>query len=224
MFARAVKVLVATSVVAQPASAQAHRRLEIAPALGVYVPSGGVPLPVQLGCPRVEFIPCEFPSFKEARTVAIGGRVTAWLGTRTAIEGSVLYGSSRVTDLTRYTGPDPWQLGAQGNVVLTSLRAVLNVAPRIPAMSVLLMAGPAVIHRFGDGWSEWWKGPTSLGGAVGIGFDIHPGHGLGFRAAIEDYIYSFDSLHPSAYSSEFHHDFVFSLSMGPSFFGQRGRH
>ena len=204
-------------VLACPVSGQQHRRIEIAPALGAFLPFGAVPVPEFLGCPAY----CQAPSLRETRTVALGGRVTAWLGKRAAIEGSIFYGPSGVADGTHYTSsPDPGY-GAQGKVVLTSLRALLSVAAPVPTMSVLLMAGPAVIHQFGGGWPDW-NSPTSFGGMLGVGLDVHRVHTLPLRAAIEDYVYSWESPMGAYYGSHSHHDVVFSLSAGPSFFGQRG--
>lgn len=220
MFARAVKVLVATSVVAQPASAQAHRRLEFAPALGVYTPARHLTLPTLLiGCPKIDPDPCSGsyvppPPPTQNRVAAVGGRVTAWFGNRGGIEGGVWYAPSGVTDQT---------FGGSGNVVTATLRVVGRLVSRGDRMSVLLMGGPALIHRFGDAYAEL-IGATTPGGMLGIGLDVHPGRRFGFRATIEDYMYSLRLryyLPAGFYSvSNFQHDVVLSLSMSP--FGQRG--
>jgi hypothetical protein len=210
-------------VLARLTSAQGHRRVEIAPALGGFASFGGVPMPYLQAC--VTGRSCELASFKEARTVAVGGRVTAWIGNRVAIEGAGWYGPGHVADATHYdTTSYPGGTnneGGHGGTFLATVRAVANVAPG-PTASVLVMAGPAISHRFGVGWALW-KNPTSGGGAFGIGLDIHPSHGLGMRAAIEDYVYTFDSPDPRFISSESHHDFVFSLSIGPTFGQRRAR-
>jgi hypothetical protein len=227
MIAQVQKVLInivalasaAAIPLAHPTSAQTHRRLEIAPAVGGYMPYGGVPLMLQYSC--LTGHPCpEVPSFEEARTVAVGGRVTVWLGHRWAIEGTGWYGSSHVTDVTQYT-TEYVVYGGEGKIVLASLRPVVKVAA-VQRMSILLMAGPAVSLRFDDGWAQWKK-PTSGGGAVGVALDFHPRPGLGFRASIEDYVYAFESTIRPDLPSKFHHDFVFSLSMGPSFVGRSGK-
>jgi hypothetical protein len=218
---------VAAIALTHPTSAQARRRVEIAPAVGAFVPSGGVPIPWDPGCPDY----CTSPSLSETRTVAVGGRVTAWLGKHGAVEASIFYGPSGVADLSDYTGQRPntySEFQVKGNVVLTSLRAVLNVAAPVPTASVLLMAGPAVIHQFGGGWPDW-NSPTWYGGVVGIGLDVHRGHALLFRAAIEDYVYRFDNrvVGPSllvnihdyytySWNAHMHSDFVVSLSTGLS--------
>ena len=223
----------AAIALAHPTRAQAQLKLEIAPALGAYAPGGSLAdLFVDLfACGYPKSIPtpttCEIPHLKQDGAVAVGGRVTAWLGKRGAIEGSFWYAPSGLTDTTRYTPSSPQGSGGgeNDNVVVISLRAVVNVVAPVRAMSVFLMGGPAVVRRAGAAWAYTSK-TTSKGGVLGVGLDIHPGHGLAFRAAIENYLYKLYKLDsgyaPGAMPSTFHHDFVFSLSMGPSLLGQRG--
>ena len=218
-------------LLACPIRAQGHRKVEIALALGAYVPGGSLAdLFADLfacGYPKSITTTCEIPHLKQDRAVAVGGRVTAWLGKRGAIEGSFWYAPSGLTDTTRYTPSSPQGSGGgeNDNVVVISLRAVVTVVAPVRAMSVFLMGGPAVVRRAGAAWAYTSK-TTSKGGMLGVGLDIHPGHGLAFRAAIENYLYKIYKLDsgyaPGAMPSTFHHDFVFSLSMGPSLLGQRG--
>lgn len=222
MFARALQFLMngvalataATISLAHPTRAQLHRRLEIAPALGAYMPTGGR-LFVEFGCIKSSPVPCEVPALKQTRAVAVGGRAAVWLGTRGAVEGSLWYAPSGINDTTRYTTAVNYGYGADGKIVLVSLRGVLNLAIPATTVSVLLMGGPAVLHRFGDAWANW-SGSTSGAGMLGIGVELHAGHGFGVRAAIEGYLYRFDAQRAEVSESAFHHDLVFSLSMGPS--------
>jgi len=204
-----LKALLVAIALTHPTSAQAQFRLEIAPALGAYMPTGQLPLgaltltDVCTEHPEDPLCPTTSPRRRANRAVAIGGRWTAWFGKGGAIEGSFWYSPSGST-VNAFEDP--------GTAVVGSLRGVLSLAPQARTMSVLLMGGPAVIHRSG-----FPNDLTSFGGTVGLGLDIHPGRGLGFRAEIEDYLYSTQS---TAGNGLFHQDFVLSLSMSP--FGQRG--
>jgi hypothetical protein len=207
-----VAIVTAAIFFTQRANAQEHGRLEIAPALGAYAPFGGVPFPVgNLGCPAF----CELASFRESPAVAVGGRIGVWPIKRLAIEGSAWLAFSHLSDTAQYTGAH-LTFGGASYLLLTSLRGVLKVATPAPTVSVLVMAGPAVVHRAGHAWSDW-EAPTSLGGAFGLGVDIRPGHGATFRATIEDYVYTFESK--TYFPSESRHDVVVSLSI---LFGRRG--
>jgi hypothetical protein len=134
-------------------------------------------------------------------TVAVGGRVTAWLSNGAAIEGSLWYAASGVTGFVQ------GDVDGAGSVVMADLRLVLNLVPHAP-MSALLMAGPAVIQRFSD-----FGKPAAVGGALGIALDVHPMRRFGFRPAIEDHLY--------ALAGKFQQDFLLSLSIGLGH-GQRG--
>ena len=214
MFARTLLATAAAIALAHPASAQARRKVEIAPALGAYAPTGR--LPIFRGTTHVCYGDanggCRPNVLSAKATVAVGGRVTAWLSNRAAIEGSFWYAPSGVTGFVQ------GDVDGAGSIVMADLRLVLNLVPHAP-MSALLMAGPAVIQRFSD-----FGKPTAVGGAVGIALDVHPmrsgwmkslpgGGRFGFRPAIEDHLY--------ALGGKFQQDFVFSLSIGLGQ-GQRG--
>jgi hypothetical protein len=216
MFARASMVLVLTISLAPLTGAQARRRVEIAPALGAYAPMLDLPDVGLVGC--FDF-PCSHPN-RQKLSVAVGGRVTSWLSNRGAIEGSFWYAPSGVSGDYSNTS---------GNIVMAGLRLGLNLVPRAPAMSVLLMGGPALVQRSGD-FYDGLRGRTSFGGALGIGLYTHPGRRFGFRAAIEDYLSSarFGYTPPTGYPlrnyppgpRKLQQDLVLSLSIDP--FGQRG--
>jgi hypothetical protein len=237
MFARALKVLVngvalastAMIALAHPTSAQARLRFEIAPALGFYGPTRQLPFFPWIAYERCGS--CPGPRLKQNPAMAVGGRATAWLNQREAIEGSFWYSRSGVTGSDNYTFSTV-SLTAAGKIVLADLRFVLRLAGPASRMSVLLMGGPAVIHRFGDYYTDYAPfvgsvtGTTSFGGTLGTGLDIYTGHCFGFRAQIEDYLYSirFEGSDPRyADSSErkVQQDFVFSLSLSP--FSQHGK-
>ena len=215
MFARALQVvfngvaLATAAAIALPhqVAAQARRGLEVAPAVGAYLPTGNLPggSAFHICIPDPSNPDKCLPFVVRAKqAVAVGGRVTAWLSNRGAIEGSFWYSPSRVV-----SGFLPVDSSEQaGNFVAAALRFVLSLAPRAPAMSALVMGGPAMVHRSFENSPE---GTTSFGGALGFALDMRPKRHLGVRAQIEDYLYN-----PHA---AMRHEFVLSLSI--SLVGQR---
>ena len=186
MVARALKVLVLAVALASPTSAQAHRGTEIAPALGLYAPTGRLPI---LGAIALICIPdandqCPSLVLSAKPAAAFGGRVTGWLSNREAIEGSLWYSPSGVNHRAN-------------SIVMANLRFVLSLAP-LAHTSALLMGGPAVIHRDSD--------PTSIGASWGIALDVRSLRTFRLRPEVEHYLYSI--------SGKFQNDFVFSLSTG----------
>lgn len=222
MLAQARRILMGSVVVAtagvmlfpERTMAQGFRGFDFGLSVGGYFPTGTVPTPFLITCLQPSE-PCEVPSLTESQTVTIGGRVTAWLGSRGAIEMAGWYGSSSLVDQTQYTTEHD-SFDGQDQIVLASLRAVVKVVT-MPAMSgaMLLTAGPAVIHRFGDAWASW-NDPTSGGGVVGISLNVQLAQSLGFRASVEDYLYSLSVGGPQVIPSTFRQDVVLSFSIGPS--------
>jgi hypothetical protein len=208
MLARVLKALVkgvalgtaGAIALAHPPSAQAQLRFEVAPALGAYVPTRQLPLgPHPYVCVLDANDQCRQLFVNAKRAVAVGGRVTTWLGSHGAIEGSFWYSPSSASGFYFV------DFETSGPIVMAGLRVVLSLAPHAPFMSTLLMGGPAVIHNS-------YKETTSSGGMLGIALDVHPGRRFSVRPAIEGYRY--------ALSGALQQDFVFSLSVSP--FGRRG--
>jgi len=196
MITRTLLATVAAIAFAHPPSAQAQFRLEVGGALGAYLPAGRLPLryySADICIETPEDPECLTGSRSRSggpnaqRTFAVGGRWTAWLGKRGAIEGAFWYSPS-----------DP------GTVVMGSMRAVVSLAPQARTMSVILMGGPALIHRSGF-VTGLLEDPTAFGGVLGIGLDMHPGHSVGVRAQIDDHLYRVGRLQQ---------DFVVSFSVG----------
>ena len=230
MFERTLSVLIngvalataAAIALAHPTSAQARRGVEIAPAVGAYLPTGDLPLGADTGIcvpdPSKPDTPdnCLPFSMRAKQAVAVGGRVTAWLSNRGAIEGSFWYSPSGVVG--GYGGYVD-SVERAGNFVAGALRFVLNLAPHAPAMSALVMGGPAMAYRSHSSY----YGTTSFGGALGFALDMHPKRHLGVRAQIEDYLYGVHarySVFPDTFGPrKMRQDFVMSLSISP--FDQR---
>jgi hypothetical protein len=248
MFTRALKVLVAAVIpLAYPTRAHAQLRVEIAPALGAYVPGRELPYTHIAGCNLKAGGPdwaCgPLPSYMQTRGPAVGGRVAVsprGRGTTPAlfaIEGSFWYVPNRVIEKRATSdvfGPTEAMVNEANTIVAASLRLVLRLAPKAP-VSGLLIGGPALIHRSGGFYSGLQGARTSPGGTLGLGVDVHTGRGLALRGEFAMYLYSvrfgdqptpeqLRLLGPSLYTyippRVWQDDFVFSLSISP--FGRRG--
>jgi hypothetical protein len=217
---RGALVAAASITLAPPASAQGLR-FEIAPAVAAYLPTRQMPFYPWVGFPKCGG--CMTPPLpQQNHAVAAGGRITAWLGKRGGVDGSLMYSPSGVREYG-YLTYAPSVSVSSGSIVVAALRAVVRVDAKAPTMSVLIMGGPAMIHRSGSYYYDVApvQGTTSFGGAVGLGLDIHPGHRVGIRATIEDYLYrvqfasgtGFYTFHPSETKSQ--QDFLLSLSINP---------
>jgi hypothetical protein len=212
-------VAIASILVARPASAQG-RRFEIAPAVGTYLPTRQLPFYPWVAVPLCGGCTQPAPP-QQNHAVAAGGSITAWLINMVGVNASLMYAPSGV----RVYGflKDTPGVVSSGSVVVASLRAVVRLAPKAAMMSVLIMGGPAMIHRSGSYYYDVApvQGTTSFGSAVGVGLDIRPGHRVGIRATIEDYLYpaqfasgtSFYTFHPSERKPQ--QDFLISLSISP---------
>jgi hypothetical protein len=167
--------------------------------VGVYLPNGRLPAerPPVYNCPKG--VPCpyyEYPtpgSPEQHSAVAFGGRVTAWVAKRVAVEGSLLYSPSSVTGSTS---------GQSSTMIASDVRVLVGTRGR-DAWAYLL-AGPAFVARFGDAYASA-TGSGRLGGVVGLGADLRVGRSLGIRAEAEQYLYSFQGYHQQ--------DFILSVGL-----------
>jgi hypothetical protein len=167
-------------------SAQAQLRIEIAPAFGGYVPTR--PLPntyVIVGCApyTCDYQPPPPQDLQQASVGAAGGRIAIWFDRRNAVEASFLYAPSYATD--------PNFGDYASGVTLAALRYVSRVARDLPDLSLLLMAGPAIVHRSAESWG------TSPALALGVGIDALPKSRIGLRAEVSDYLYTVHFKPPS---------------------------
>ena len=230
MFARMLATAAVVSL-AYPTSAPAQVKVEIAPALGAYVPGRALPYPDIVGCylkggGDPDWLCGPVPSYTQTRAPAVGGRVTAFpwnrgMAGRLGIEGSFWYVPGRV-------GLTGTSLDEVDKVVVAGLRGVLRLAPKASVMSGVLMVGPALIHHSGAYYAGV-NGTSSVGASVGAGLDLHPGRRFSLRAEIATYMYKVrvdHQLTPEqqaareagylyASSGTIQNDFVFSLSISP---------
>ena len=177
---------IAALALAHPKSAHGQFRIEIAPAFGHYIPSAQMPDPGGwfIGCPAMYPPPPEcftpiIPEHQE-RASAFGARVTGWFWSRAAIEGSFWTSASNVAG-SLFSG--------SGNVFMADVRAVFSPFSPPQPVALLIMAGPALIHRSGDAWANL-GGTTSPALALGAAVDVHPSWRFGIRLQVDSYLYS----------------------------------
>jgi hypothetical protein len=160
---RFVFVFSIVAVLAAPrCSAQIRGTVEFSPVVGSYVAMA----PLPSGC----FDVC-FP-VKENTSIALGGRVAAWVDKRIAVEGSLLYSASSPAD-----------------VVASSVRALVSVARR-PGIWAYVVGGPAFVGLWGYPYAGADR-RLDLGGVVGGGVHLRVAPSIALRAELEQYFYSF---------------------------------
>jgi hypothetical protein len=105
---------------------------------------------------------------REANTaVALGGRVTAWLDKRIAIEGSLWHAPATSSD--------------DNDVLAGHVRVFWGVIGG-GNMRAYLVGGPAFVHRA--------QQTTGLAGVIGAGAHFRVAPGIAIRTEIEEYRYS----------------------------------
>jgi hypothetical protein len=190
--------LVAAFALAQSASAQEPRRIEVGLLLGAYLPS--LPLHDTTGGATHEWMQQSAP--------AVGGHISRRFGDRGGIEGTVWWAPSSVSSSSS---------NVSANVLAADLRGVANLIPEGRPFSFLLMGGPAVLHRGGDAY-DFTTDATMFGTAFGVGLDGHWTRGLDLRAQVDCYLYQaqlFSMLgdSPPITPLESQRDFVVSVSL-----------
>jgi hypothetical protein len=191
--------------------ADAQLKIEIAPAFGGYLPTRPLPQAGTLLFSGDEVLPPH--RLQQERAGGLGGRVAVWFNQRSAVEAAFGYAPSTITDDPAYASP------GGGAVTTASLRYVFRVDPDLPVLSLLLMAGPAIVRRSGDAWAGL-TGTTSPALGLGIGIDAFPASGIGLRGEVSDYLYN---VHLSGDSdvgswnysdaSAFQQDLIISLAL-----------
>ncbi|HUL02490.1 MAG TPA: hypothetical protein VLV16_04560 [Gemmatimonadales bacterium] len=188
MLFRIAVALSAALVVASPRRGSAQVRLEIGPAIGAYRPGG----PAIEGCSLKSSASwrcgaSSASSYTQTGAAAVGARITVspWdrgaTAGRLAFQGSFSYVPSQYVSSESLPGFEP----IDGTILVADLRVAVRMALGSPAVSGLLMGGPALIH------SDLTHS-TSVGGAVGGGIDVHLGRVFVLRADAVEYLYSLD--------------------------------
>jgi hypothetical protein len=151
---------------------------------------------------------CGSPVKQETAPV-MGGRVTDWLSTRVAVEGSFGYAPSGV----------PVQ-GRSAYIMTGGVSLLVSVKPRASGASVYFTGGVGAVAHGGD-WYVAMLGTTGWGPVVGVGARLRAGPSLAIRAGLEDYLYNFSPHDPPGVfggptGTQFQNDLVLSLGLSVS--------
>jgi hypothetical protein len=198
LFKFALSSVLATTVVglglAQSASAQEPRRVEVGLLVGGYVPSLSLH-DTTLGITQ---------EWRQQSAPAVGGHISGRLGDRGGLEGTVWWAPSSVSSGSSTVS---------ANVIALDLRGVANLIPEGRPFSFLLMGGPALLHRGGDAYAVT-ADATMYGTALGVGLNGH--WGLDLRAQVDCYLYQaqlFSMAGGPITPKESQRDYVVSVSL-----------
>ena len=184
-------------------------QFEVTAYAGGYAPSADAMNGADFTCADVGAVngsglSCGSPT-KHASAPVVGGRVTGWLSTRVAVEGSVGYAASGVLRLPAH-------------VVTGGVSMLVSVKPRSATASGYFTGGVGAAAHGGDAYPPYLLHTTGWGFVVGLGARLRAGPSLAIRAALEDYLYNF-SPHLSSgvqggpTGTLFQNDLVFSLGL-----------
>ncbi|UCF20750.1 MAG: outer membrane beta-barrel protein [Gemmatimonadota bacterium] len=119
---------------------------------------------------------------KEA--LAVGGRITLWLGGALGVEGNFGYAFSDVTVSEGGVASD-----TSANVYAADARLVLKFGIPLAPVSFHVNGGVALIGRSGDAYDDVSDGKTNVGGVVGLGTRVKLPGILAIRADADAYLY-----------------------------------
>ena len=177
--------LTGAMLVAPHCMAQQRGTVEIAAIVGNYFPSDAFDSQQQHSCFLSSCGPGVPPDAVKQRSFAPGGRITAWLRRRLAVEATGEYSSSTSVD----------------DIFAASLRGVFALV-RAGATAVYLAGGPAAVFHnvatwaphptYDDPYTLQWMSHSAAGGVVGAGLHIRTSPALALRADYEEYFSSLD--------------------------------
>jgi len=197
--------IISLTALAMVTKAGAQGKVEFTPWAGAYVPTAAL-LPAGI-LPNISPIapPPVTPYVRQNSGPALGGRVTVWLSSRFAIDGSYAYSASGAFEVARgrqCSGPEMCLALAGGYGTASSVSLVgarlLFVVVGHPSKTVLyLLGGPAYVghggpaYDPGPGYSVTEMSVSNPGAVVGIGAHFKaPNAPLALRADLEDYRYA----------------------------------
>jgi hypothetical protein len=159
---------------ATPAMAQLPR-FEIAPYVGAYIPLTNL---------LSEEIFLEEFTASQKTSLAVGGRVTAWLAGPLGLEGNFMYAFS---DAESNDGTETSDTSAY--VYAADARLVFRIGVPVAPVSFHISGGIALIGRGGDAYEEVTQGKTDVGGVVGLGTRIKLPGMFAIRVDADGFVY-----------------------------------
>jgi len=204
-FVSGALALVLAALWPSPAPAQ----VELAPALGTYLPIGGWTQQSDGGTGYV-------PRRRQLAAHLVGARLTAWASGKLGLEGSLAISPSRVAVST-----DGNTVDINGGVFLASARALYKVTTLVDGRAddrtrwdLIIGAGAGVVHRSGSAWANT-SGVTAPAFLLTTAVRTRLAGSLAWRVSLEDFVTwaQFDKGLPSQTRSRMHHDLVATLSV-----------
>ena len=159
---------------ATPAMAQLPR-FEIEPYAGAYIPLTNL---------ISEEILLDELTAKQKTSLAIGGRLTAWLTGPVGLEGNFMYAFS---DAESSDGTETSDTTA--HVYAADARLVFRIGVPVAPVSFHINGGIALIGRGGDAYEEVTQGKTDVGGVVGLGTRIKLPGMFAIRVDADGFVY-----------------------------------
>lgn len=185
-------------------------QVEVAPALGTYIPLGG-------GWTQESDGGTGFaPNRRQRAAHMLATRVSVWTSRRLAFEGTVAYSPSQVA-----VSVDGRTTDIAGGVLLASARALFKLttlkdgyADDPTHWDVIVGAGGGLVHRGGTAW-ENTKGVTVPAAVLTAVVAAPLAGSLTWRVGLEDFISwtQFDAGLPSQTRARLHHDLIGSLAV-----------
>lgn len=164
--------------VAAPLSAQTH--VELAPTVGLYVPTAPVADQPGAGCGGCQV------TFKQEAGFFLGGRLTIWTGNgHLGLETSLGFANSSVHGTAQgYFSGD-----TTGTVGIFTERLLWAFTKPGASPSVYAAGGLAYLTHSSDAY-QGVSGTSNLGAVLGLGARFPVGGGIAMKTEFEDLIYS----------------------------------
>jgi len=182
-------------------------QVDVAPALGLYVPFGGWAQQSDLGTGFT-------PKRRQLTAALAGARVTVWASQRLAVEGAFAFTPSQVAVTTEDGISD-----VSAGVLLASVRALFKVVTLLDGhpedrttWDVMVGAGPGLLNRSGSVWDNT-SGVTAPALALTAAVATTLGGAVTLRFGVEDYVSwaQFDKGRPNQTRARLHQEVIASL-------------
>jgi hypothetical protein len=204
---RSLLLLAAAPLIAPPCVAQGN--VEITPFAGLYPQTAlfnySTSSPACLVPPGVS---CSITAALDQNdAVAVGGRLTSWVGERVALDLSLAHWGSN--------------LGGGVSDITTGSFGVLYNLTSPDSAGFFVLGGVSFVALGGSAYNTGYLGSytiapsqTDWGPVLGVGARIPFSHAVGLRVQVEDHLYWLTDVGGSASNSSIEHALVFSV--GPS--------
>lgn len=163
--------------IAAPLAAQAH--VDVAPTVGLYIPTGNVLDQPGPGCGGCQV------TFKQQAGFLLGVRLTIWATSHIGLESSLSYAFSGVHGTAQ-----GYASGDTSGTVTAFTERLLWAFTKPGASTAFYAAGGIAYLSHNSAAYEGVSGTTDLGAALGLGARFPVGGSIAMKTELEDLIYS----------------------------------